>query len=40
MRHTKKLLWMTESATANLQLPFYGQAQGVLRTLRLEAADS
>lgn len=40
MRHSKKLLWVTAPGLDDPQLPFYGQAQGVLRSLRLEAADS
>ena len=40
MRHTKKLLWVTASSIKNSKLPFYSQAQGFFRSLRLEAADS
>lgn len=40
MCHSKKLLWVTASSVDGPKVPFYGQAQGVLRSLRLEAADS
>ena len=40
MSHSKKLLWVSGSSVDDPQLPFYGQAQGVLRSVRLEAADS
>lgn len=40
MRHSKKLLWVTASSLHNPEVSFYGQAQGVIRSLRLEAADS
>lgn len=40
MRYTKKLLWVTASNIKDTRLPFYSQAQGLFRSLRLEAADS
>jgi NADPH:quinone reductase-like Zn-dependent oxidoreductase/SAM-dependent methyltransferase len=39
MAHTKKLLWVTPSSIEDSQLPFYSQAQGFFRSLRLEVAD-
>jgi NADPH:quinone reductase-like Zn-dependent oxidoreductase/SAM-dependent methyltransferase len=40
MRDTKRLLWVSASSIDDQQLPFYSQAQGFFRSLRLEVADS
>ncbi|SPO01629.1 related to polyketide synthase [Cephalotrichum gorgonifer] len=40
MRDTKRLLWVTAPGTDESQAPFYSQADGVLRSLRLEATDT
>ncbi|KAF6789996.1 KR domain-containing protein [Colletotrichum sojae] len=42
LRHAKKLLWVIDSINVDnkVKSPFYSQAQGFFRSLRLEAADS
>ncbi|KAF6822272.1 polyketide synthase [Colletotrichum plurivorum] len=42
LRQAKKLLWVTDSSNVDndAESPFYSQAQGFFRSLRLEAADS
>ncbi|KAF9872901.1 hypothetical protein CkaCkLH20_09764 [Colletotrichum karsti] len=40
IRHSKKLMWVTETNAEDSQRPFYSQAQGFFRSLRLEMADS
>ncbi|KAF6807280.1 polyketide synthase [Colletotrichum musicola] len=42
LRDAKKLLWVTDSTNVDddVESPFYSQAQGFFRSLRLEAADN